>query len=139
MSEADLRSVNTIPPRMLVKAGSVLIVPRSAKHDDVPGHLAENGQLNLQPEMVTRRGTVKAGKNDTVASIARRYRLSPDQVAEWNSVGASAAFKAGQRVIVYLPVRAARPAIRTRSPSAKRAVRPAAKSTVRRTAPAKRR
>jgi membrane-bound lytic murein transglycosylase D len=141
MSETDLRSVNTIPPRMLVKAGSVLIVPRSAKvQDDVPGHVADNGQLNLAPEVVTRRSTVKAGKHDSVASIARRYGLSASQVAEWNSVGASAAFKAGQQVVVYLPVRAARHSVRAQSPGAKRAIRPASKKApVRRAAPAKRR
>src|SRR5512133_2093176 len=51
MSEADLRMVNAIPPRMLIKAGSVLIVPRSAKmQDDVASHVADNGQLNLAPE-----------------------------------------------------------------------------------------
>ena len=31
MSEAELREVNRIPPRMLVKAGSTLLVPRSAQ------------------------------------------------------------------------------------------------------------
>ncbi|MDF2466175.1 MAG: peptidoglycan lytic transglycosylase, Glycoside Hydrolase Family 23-like protein [Ramlibacter sp.] len=106
MNEGDLRNINTIPPRMLIKAGSVLIVPRSAKmQDDVTGHVADNGQLNLAPENVTRRTTVKAGKRDTVATIARRYRLSPAQVADWNDVGASAAFKAGQHVVVFLPVK----------------------------------
>ena len=66
MNESDLRSVNTIPPRMLIKAGSVLIVPRSAKvQNDVTSHVADNGQLNLAPEHVTRRTTVKAGKRDT--------------------------------------------------------------------------
>jgi membrane-bound lytic murein transglycosylase D len=106
MTEADLRTVNTIPPRMLIKAGSILIVPRSAKmQNDVTSHVADNGQLNLSPERVTRRTWVKARKHETVASIARRYRLSPDQIAEWNRVGASAAFKAGQRVVVYLPVK----------------------------------
>ena len=106
MSEGDLRGVNAIPPRMLIKAGSVLIVPRSAKMQaDVTGHVADNGQLNLAPEIVTRRTTVKAGKRDNVASIARRYRLAPAQVADWNNVGASAAFKAGQQVVVYLPLR----------------------------------
>ena len=106
MNESDLRTVNTIPPRMLIKAGSVLIVPRSAKvQDDVASHVADNGQLNLSPENVTRRTTVKAGKHDTVASIARRFRLSPAQVAEWNDVGKASAFKAGQRVVVYLPVK----------------------------------
>jgi membrane-bound lytic murein transglycosylase D len=106
MAEADLRSVNAIPPRMLIKAGSVLIVPRSAKmQDDVAGHVADNGQLSFSPEIVTRRTTVKAGKSDNVASIARRYRVSPSQVAEWNEVGASAAFRAGQQVVVFLPLR----------------------------------
>ena len=56
---------------MLIKAGSVLIVPRSAKvQNDVTSHVADNGQLNLAPERVTRRTTVKAGKRDSVASIA---------------------------------------------------------------------
>jgi membrane-bound lytic murein transglycosylase D len=107
MTEADLRAINTIPPRMLIKAGSVLIVPRSAqKQDDVLPHVADNGQLSLAPEVTTQRTTVKAGKRDTVSSIARRYKLSPAQVAEWNSVAATAAFHAGQQVVLYLPSRA---------------------------------
>ena len=108
MSESDLRTVNSIPPRMLIKAGSVLIVPRTAKmNGDVANHIADNGQLDLAPERVTRRTTVKAGKRDTVQSIAKRYRLSAAEVAAWNDVGASAAFKPGQSVVVFLPVRAA--------------------------------
>ncbi len=69
MKVADLRTVNTIPPRMLIKAGAVLIVPRSAKvQNDVTSHVADNGQLKLSPERVTRRTWVKARKHDTVAS-----------------------------------------------------------------------
>jgi len=106
MNESDLRMVNTIPPRMLIKAGSVLIVPRSARmQDDVTSHVADNGQLNLAPEQITRRTTVKAGKRDSVASIASRYRLSAAQVAEWNHVSASSVFKSGQQVVVYLPLK----------------------------------
>jgi membrane-bound lytic murein transglycosylase D len=108
MSENDLRSVNSIPPRMLIKSGSVLIVPRrNASQPDVTEHVADNGQLSLAPEIVTRRTLVKAGKRDTVSSIAQRYRLSAAQVAEWNDVGATAAFRAGQQVVLHLPVRAA--------------------------------
>jgi membrane-bound lytic murein transglycosylase D len=71
MSEADLRSVNTIPPRMLIKAGSVLIVPRSTpSQKDVTSHVADNGQLSLAPEVVTRRTTVKARKGESVATVA---------------------------------------------------------------------
>jgi len=48
---------------------------------------------------------VKAGRRDSVASIARRYKLNPTQVAEWNQLGATASFKPGQRVVLFLPVR----------------------------------
>jgi membrane-bound lytic murein transglycosylase D len=107
MNENDLRTVNSIPPRMLIKSGSVLIVPRrGGSTPDVASHVADHGQLSLAPEIVLRRTVVKAGKRDTVTSIASRYKLSAADVAEWNSVGASAAFKPGQQVVLHLPVRA---------------------------------
>ena len=107
MSEADLRGVNNIPPRMLIKAGSTLLVPRTAKtENDVTSHVADNAQVTFAPEVVTRRSTVKARKGETVATIARRYGLSAASVAEWNDVNANAAFKLGQQVVVFLPVRA---------------------------------
>jgi membrane-bound lytic murein transglycosylase D len=107
MNEGDLRSVNSIPPRMLIKAGSVLVVPRRAQQEDVASHVADNGQLQLAPEVVTRRTTVRAGKRDTVTSLARRYRVSPVQLAEWNDVGVNAAFKSGQSVVLYVQGRSA--------------------------------
>ena len=108
MSENDLRSVNNIPSRMLIKAGSTLLVPRSAKVDkDVTSHVAENGHMSLSPETVIRRSTVKARKGDTIASLAQRYRVSAMDVAGWNSVTASSALKPGQSVVIYLPVKVA--------------------------------
>lgn len=113
MGEADLRAANNIPPRMLIKAGSVLIVPRKSEGQaDVTSHMADHGQLSLAPEVTTRRTTVKAGRNESVASIARRYKLSPVQVADWNDVGVQAVFKAGQQVVLHLPVRASRGPVR---------------------------
>ena len=107
MSETDLRTINNIPPRMLIKSGSTLIVPRSARvQEDVAAVVAETGTLSFQPEIVTRRTTVTAGRSDSVASIARRYKLSPASVADWNSVSTSHIFKRGYGVVVYLPVRA---------------------------------
>ena len=111
MSEEALRGVNNIPPRMLIKAGSTLLVSRTAKTDgDVASHVADNAQLTLAPEIVTRRSTVKARKGETVASIAKRYGQSVASVAEWNKVSATADFKLGQQVVLFLPVRAASPA-----------------------------
>ncbi|MEA3393165.1 MAG: transglycosylase SLT domain-containing protein [Pseudomonadota bacterium] len=105
MSEAELRNVNNIPPRMLIRAGSTLLVPRYAHHEnDVTERIADNGQVAFAPEVVLRRTVVKAGKHESVASIAKRYRQTPASVAEWNKVSASAAFKAGQQVVLFLPV-----------------------------------
>ncbi|MDB5946512.1 MAG: LysM peptidoglycan-binding protein, partial [Ramlibacter sp.] len=118
MSENDLRTANTIPPRMLIKGGSVLIVPRTQQQQqDVTSHVADNGQLNLAPEIVTHRSTVRAGKRETVATLAHRYGLNPQEVANWNSMSATAAFKAGQQVVLFLPVRAqaGRAAVKTQA------------------------
>ncbi|OYT99436.1 MAG: lytic transglycosylase [Burkholderiales bacterium PBB1] len=111
MSEAALCSVNRIPPRMLVKAGSTLLVPRSEQRStDVAEHVAENAVMQLTPDVPPRRRVVlKAGKADTVASIARRYRVGAAQVAEWNSVSSSARFKPGAAIVVYQPARRAAP------------------------------
>ncbi|MFT3814641.1 MAG: transglycosylase SLT domain-containing protein [Acidovorax sp.] len=106
MSESALRSMNDIPPRMLIKAGSALIVPRSgATQQDVAEQVADNGQVGFAPEIVTRRTTVKAGKHDSVASVAQRYKVSAASVAEWNGLKPGAALKAGQQVVMFLPLR----------------------------------
>ncbi|HEX2011198.1 MAG TPA: LysM peptidoglycan-binding domain-containing protein, partial [Roseateles sp.] len=103
MSEAQLREINKIPPRMLVKGGSTLLVPRSARHDrDVSEQLADNASLSLAPDVPPlRKVSFKAGKGDTVASVARRYKVSAAQVAQWNQVAARAGFKPGQLLVVY--------------------------------------
>ena len=132
MAESDLRSVNSIPPRMLIKTGSTLLVPRSAKvENDVTSHVAENGHMSLSPETVTRRTTVKARKGETVATLAKRYRVSTLDVADWNSVTAHTAFKLGQDVVIYLPVKMASGKRGAKSKSAvktKSAAKPAQKS-----------
>lgn len=108
MSESELRSVNNIPPRMQVRAGSSLLVHRTGARDrDVPEHVADNAMLALQPDVVLRRTTVKARKGETVASLARRYKVSAASVAEWNKLSAGAPLKAGQTVTLMLPQRAA--------------------------------
>ncbi len=105
MSEAALREVNRIPPKMLVKAGSTLLVPRSEhREQDVSESLADNAMMALAPDLPPMKRTlVKAGKRDTVASIARRYKVSTAQVAQWNRTHARATFARGQSVVVYVP------------------------------------
>lgn len=136
VSEQLLREVNRIPPRMLVKAGSTLLVPRTEQRAaDVPETVAENATIALAPDVPpARKLTLKAGrKGEAVASVARRYKVSAQQVAQWNDIAPSGRFKAGQAIMVFVPagsrVAAAQPAPSTR------ASKPAA--TARKAAPAK--
>ena len=147
MSESDLRAVNSIPPRMMVKAGSALMVPRSAAvKQDVSSHLADNAHIALTPEIVNRRTTIKAHKHDSVAKVAQRYKVSASQVADWNDVGVKAAFKAGQQVVLYLPVRvgaeshasSSRSHASSRGGKAGNAKKASARSTATKAAPSKR-
>ena len=63
MSEGEFRAVNNIPPRMLVKAGSVLLVPRQGQRDeDVASSLADNGQLSLAAESAASKTAKSKGK-----------------------------------------------------------------------------
>lgn len=111
MTESELREINNIPPRMLIKAGSTLLVPRSnSMATDVTSHVADNAQVSLSPEILTRRTTIKARKGESVATIAKRYGLVASSVADWNDVGLSAAFKMGHQVVVFLPLKQARSA-----------------------------
>ena len=109
MGEAEFRAINNIPARMVIKPGSALLVPRSVHvAEDVAGRVADNGQVSLAPEVVLRRVTVVAAKGDTVASIARKHKVSAANVAQWNGVSTSASFKAKQQVVLYLPASANR-------------------------------
>ena len=105
MTEAQLRSVNRIPPRVVIKAGSSLLVPRPDRLlTDVSERIADHGQVTLGPEIQLTRQIKKAGKRDSVASFAKRYQVSAENLAEWNKVNTSSFFGSGQKVIVYLPV-----------------------------------
>ena len=75
-----------------------------------------------------------------MAAVARRYRVSAAQVAQWNRTTAQGMFKPGETIVVMLPIQrqaraatkaspvkvvAARPAARTGKVAAKVAAKPA--------------
>jgi membrane-bound lytic murein transglycosylase D len=123
MDEDQLREINRIPARMLIKAGSTLLVPRgNALLANVSSTIADNAQMTLSPDVPPlRRVSLRAGKRDSVASVAQRYRVSPAQVAEWNDVGAGARFPPGRTIVVYVPNSAGR--LHARVASASRTTR----------------
>lgn len=135
MSETDFRSVNAIPPRVMIKAGSSLLVPRSnGMNQDVASKLADNGQLSLAPEIVLKRTLVKAGKGETVTSIARKYKINADQVAQWNKVGMGASFKPGHQVVLFLVA----PPARSAAASTRAATRATTRTASRKPVPVRR-
>jgi membrane-bound lytic murein transglycosylase D len=138
MSEEQLREINRIPPRMLVKAGSTLLVPRSeSRKTDVSIDVADNATMALAPDLPPlRKVSLKAGRRDSVASVAKRYRLNPAQVAQWNKVGAAASFRPGQSIVVFVAGKAPGAKDRTVAARSEKAqprasARVAARSTVR--------
>lgn len=124
MSEVALREINKIPPKMLVKAGSTLLVSRTQESPDkVAGHIVDNASMALTPEpLPLRRLVVKAKRKDTMNAIAQRYRVTTTQLANWNELSATSSLKAGQSLVLFLPranntrqVAAAKPTVNTKS------------------------
>lgn len=111
MDEAELRAVNRIPPRMLIKRGSTLLVPRAAmRDDDVAVEIADSAMILFAPDAPPRRKRVlKVGKKgDSVAGVARRYGLDAAEVAAWNKVRVGATFRPGQFVTLMLAPKSAK-------------------------------
>ncbi len=110
MDEAQLREVNRIPAHMLVKAGSTLLVPRGEhRQTDVSIEVADNATMALAPDGPSlRKMSLKAGRKESVASVARRYRVNAAQLAQWNGVARTASFQPGQTIVVYVVAKAAR-------------------------------
>lgn len=140
MSEEALREVNRIPPRMVVKAGSTLLVPRTARHEeDVSEELADHAMIALAPDApALRRLTLRAGKKgETVASVAKRYNVSARQVAQWNDTSASGRFKPGASIVVYKPARKAGTTVASRGAKSTRVAATGAKTSSSRKAASK--
>jgi len=83
-----IREVNNIPPRMVLKAGSTILVPRPEEQErDIAQDVAESATMAMEPDHPpTRRIMVKVGRSDTLASIAARNGVSVDDVKSWNKL-----------------------------------------------------
>lgn len=117
-----IREVNNIPPRMLVKAGSTVLVPKTESNaeKDIAPELVDNATLVTVPDAPeTRRISVKVGKRDTLALIAQRHNVSAAQIKTWNNLKQDK-LAPGQRLVLNVPNKAG---------AAKQPVRQAARST----------
>ena len=104
MSEDELRSVNNIPPRMLVRSGSSLLVHRNAqRNNDVSEYVADNARLSFQPEVVWRKTTVRVRRGENLNSLAARYGVSVSSITDLNKLSRNAKLRSGQRLALMLP------------------------------------
>ena len=109
-----LREVNHIPANMRLKAGSTVLVPKTARApgSDITSDIAENAVMAIEPDVPdTRKIHVRVGKHDNLASIAHRYKVNVAQVKSWNGLRHDSVSR-GQTLVLHVPYQlAARPAI----------------------------
>ncbi len=129
MPAALLRSVNSIPNGMLLKAGSTLLVHRKGALDnDVKESTADSAQLSLAPEVILRRVLIHARKGDTLASLGARHGVTAGNLASWNKLSTAGALKNGQKLVILVPSLPAHSntklAARGKSPSTHKSAKP---------------
>lgn len=83
-----IREVNHIPPKMVLKEGSTIIVPRiEGMEKDIAPELVETAKLAMEPDQPPyRKLRVKVGKKDNLNSIAKRHGVTVAQIKEWNTL-----------------------------------------------------
>lgn len=117
VSADHLREANRIPKRHRLAAGSTILVPRDETMADDIAAEKLNAALSLVPEHGgVRLVTYRVRRGDTLSGIARRYRVSVDEIVELNRLRSRTLF-AGQRLNLAVAARkpAARPATSQRT------------------------
>lgn len=81
-----LREANNIPPKMVLRAGSTILVPRNDDSGkDITLQVADNAVLTFAPEQPAYRTVnVTIKRHDTLSSLARRYHVSVADLRDWN-------------------------------------------------------
>jgi membrane-bound lytic murein transglycosylase D len=102
-----IREANNIPPKMRLKAGSTILVPKADNEveKDIAIDVADNATMAMEPDVVDRKIMVKVGKADTLMSIARRYKVSVAQIKGWNNLSKDSVAK-GTSLELHVPGRA---------------------------------
>jgi membrane-bound lytic murein transglycosylase D len=104
-----IREVNHIPSKMVLMAGSTILVPKSSlsSDTDISPEVVDNATITVERDVpTTRHITVKVGKRDNLASIARHYKVSIAQLKDWNSLRRDSV-SPGQKLQVQVPYRLA--------------------------------
>lgn len=100
-----IRSANEIPRGMRLKAGSTVLVPRARSDSDIPLQVAISAITAVEPDVPdTRKVVVKVKRKDTLVLIAKRHRVSPQALRQWNP-GIREPLQTGQKLVLHVPVK----------------------------------
>ncbi len=118
-----LREANRIPPKMRLRAGSTILVPKTdeSANKDISVEVLETAKLAIEPDVPdSRRIYVKVGKHDSLAGIARRHQVSLADLKAWNNLRGDTVAR-GKSLLLHVPYRqAAQSGSHTRVASAMR-------------------
>ena len=118
-----IREVNNIPPKMLLKAGSTILVPRTedAVQKDITQDVADNATLAMAPDVPdTKRINVTVKKNDSIKSIANRHKVTVAQIKSWNNLR-NDKLANGQKLELHVPYSASKTASKSSAKNTKQA------------------
>ena len=130
LTEAQLREANRIPPRYRAAAGSTILVPRDESTSDDIALGFVTASFALVPESGNlRQITVRVRRGDTLASVARRWHVSAEDIVAWNQLPTTGLF-AGQRLNLTVARPSAAAPHKVAKKAAESAARPASASPV---------
>lgn len=118
-----IREVNNIPPKMLLKAGSTILVPRTEEtgQKDITQDVADNATLAMTPDVPdAKRINVTVKKSDSIKSIANRHKVTVAQIKSWNNLRDDKLAN-GQKLELHVPYRATRTASKSSTKNTKQA------------------
>jgi membrane-bound lytic murein transglycosylase D len=122
-----IREANNIPPRMALKAGSTILVPKSehAADTNISAAVADNATMIVVPDVPDgKRVLVKVGRGDSLGLIARRHKVTIAQIKAWNGLRGDTV-KVGQSLQLHAPYRIAT----SKKPAARQVVKSKSKTT----------
>jgi membrane-bound lytic murein transglycosylase D len=93
----------------LIRAGSNLIIPSSSKNLT---HYMSSDQRRQAIQDTPRNGSkiqYQVQKGDTLWSLSRKYNVSVDQLANWNSMAPRDSLLPGQRLVIWVQTVSAAP------------------------------
>jgi len=104
-----IKEVNQIPANMLIKAGSTLLIPKTAdtEQSDIAQHVVDNASLVFTSERRTKKIIITTGKKDSLVRLAKRYKVSVAQIKQWNNLKSNTV-KSGQKLRIEVAMSSAK-------------------------------